>query len=63
MSFQYIVLKFTYDVYMLKNICNSHDKSERLSQERVESLPNVSHMNNLPEKSLRFHTNLIPNAL
>lgn len=48
---------------MFKNICNSHDKSERLSQERVESLPNVSYMNNLPEKSLRFHANLIPNAL
>lgn len=38
-------------------------KSERLLQERVESLSNnVSHMNNLPEKSLRFHADLIPNA-
>lgn len=41
----------------------SHDKSERLSHERVESQPNAAHMNNLPEKSLRFHTDLILNAL
>lgn len=40
-----------------------YDKSERLLQEHVESPPNVSHMNNLPEKSLRFHADLIPNAL
>lgn len=40
-----------------------YDKSERLLHEHVESQPNVSHMNNLPEKSLRFHTDLIPNAL
>lgn len=40
-----------------------YDKSERLLQEHVESPSNASHMNNLPEKSLRFHTDLIPNAL
>lgn len=40
----------------------NYDKSERLLQELVESPSNVSHMNNLPEKSLRFHGDLIPNA-
>lgn len=28
----------------------------------LESVPIVSHMNNLPEKSLRFHANFILNA-